>query len=231
MYTACSALASGMDQSVEVAPAPVVAEWRGAEVLGLTLGRDLRIEEVEPTVGEPQLLEAVWIDVNAKNLRGLCVGKEKGLVVGLALQTVGDKNVVGFALDGVMAMIEKAKKPGQTLSLSFSAPSQQSAAGPSDLSPLPKAGVSLPPGVDKSKIDFAALIKTGSAPVAVEVSQRDTFVRMAESGAPVTATFHQPGPLGIHFSDRLPLRVIKARPSPDRQLRALSVCLTSVPSP
>jgi hypothetical protein len=78
--------------------------------------------------------------------------------------------------------------------------------------------VSLPAGVDKSKIDFAALIKTGSAPVAVEVSQRDTFVRMAESGAPVTATFHQPGPLGIHFSDRLPLRVIKARPSPGIQL-------------
>ena len=47
----------GMDQSVEVAPAPVVAEWRGAEALGLTLGRDLRIEQVEPSVGEPQLLE------------------------------------------------------------------------------------------------------------------------------------------------------------------------------
>ncbi len=57
---------------MEVAPAPVVAEWRGAEVLGLTLGRDLRIEEVEPSVGEPQLLEAVWIDVNAETC-AVCV--------------------------------------------------------------------------------------------------------------------------------------------------------------
>ena len=179
-----------MDQSVEVAPADgsVVAEWRGTEPLGLTLARDLRIEEVDPTIG-----------------------KEKGLAVGLALQAVGEKRVVGFALDGVMAMIEKAKKPGQTLTLRFSPPSQQSVAEASDLSPLPKAGVSLPAGVDKSTIDFAALIKTGAAPVAVEVSQRDTFVRMADSGAPVTATFHQPGPLGIHFSDSLPLRVIKVR--------------------
>ena len=189
-----------MDQSVEVSPAPgsVVAEWRGTEPLGLTLGRDLTIEEMEASVG-----------------------KEKGLAVGLALQAVGDKNVVGFALDGVMAMIDKAKKPGQVLSLRFSPPSQQSVSDGSDLSPLPKAGVSLPAGVDKSKIDFAALIKTGSAPVAVEINQRDTFVRMADSGAPVTATFHQPGPLGIHFSDGLPLRVIKARP-PDRSM----LCIT-----
>eukprot|EP01043_Picozoa_sp_COSAG02_P002811 COSAG02_NODE_66_length_42609_cov_95.996848_34_plen_66_part_00 len=45
----------GMDQSVEVAAAAavVVAEWRGTEALGLTLGRDLRIEEVEPSVGAP----------------------------------------------------------------------------------------------------------------------------------------------------------------------------------
>jgi hypothetical protein len=186
-----------MDESVEVAPAPVTVRYAATEPLGITLARDLSIEELEPSVGA-----------------------DKGLKVGLVLQAVNDKTVVGFALDGVMAMIEKAKKPGEKLSLTFAPAPTPQLADTKDLSPMPKTGVSLPPGVDKSKIDFAALIKTGSTgstPSPVEGGQRDTFVRMADAGSPVTVTFHQPGPLGIHFSDRLPLRIIKARGSTGAQ--------------
>ena len=187
-----------MDESVEVAPAPVTVQYAATEPLGITLARDLSIEELEPLVGA-----------------------DKGLKVDLVLQAVNDKTVVGFALNGVMAMIEKAKKPGEKMSLTFAPAPTPQLADTTDLSPVPKAGVSLPPGVDKSKIDFASLIKTGSTgstPSPVEGGQRDTFVRMADAGSPVTVTFHQPGPLGIHFSDRLPLRIIKARGSTGAQL-------------
>lgn len=207
-----------MNESVEVG---VTAEWRATEPLGISLTRELTIEALEPE------------------------SRSKGLSEGLALQAVGDKSVVGFALDGVMAIIEKAKKPGSTLVLSFAAVGVKGAADLRDLSPMVRTGASLPPGVDKSKVDFAALIKTGSTPstdgstpvvTAAAGSQgttmRDTFARLADSGGPVSVDFTQAGPLGIHFSDTLPLRAVKIGERSAASATALSVgmALTAVSS-
>ena len=177
---------SAMDESIEVAQL-VEASWGAAEPLGISLNRDLTIKELEASAAQ------------------------KGLTAGMSLQTVGKKNVQGFAYDGVLAIIERNKKPGKKLVMTFGR-GPPPAAAPAPEPERPR-GASLPPGVDKSKVDFAALVKTGSTGRAAGGSggpgRRDTWVRLADSGGAVEVDFPNDGPLGIHFSAKLPLRVVK----------------------
>ena len=108
-----------MDESIEVAQL-VEASWGAAEPLGISLNRDLTIKELEASAAQ------------------------KGLTAGMSLQTVGKKNVQGFAYDGVLAIIERNKKPGKTLVMTFGR-GPPPAAAPAPEPERPR-GASLPPG-------------------------------------------------------------------------------------
>ena len=138
---------------------------RCGDELGFTLNRDLTVSSVQPAV------------------------KAQNVAPGYCLTAVNGKSVVGFAYEGVMAIIEKSKRKAGLVQQKDGADSPdacvQLSFGPAPLQPEPA------PAPTAALQAMASLCASGDAAGTAQTGQITKTLQVE---------FTKPGPIGIHFA-------------------------------